>query len=996
VGGDTARWGDLVVGGDARRQEVRRRHSNGLDTVEVDRGGRRLILTFLEHAPVDVGPANVRIDGPVGAPPVAASGVRRGGEDDPRLADRLVVFLTGTGGKGRYTLRLVEATADGQPGWAPLRHLDPHFAEVALVFDVDLPNHVTGAAAVGARGGTETQASYLARDYQGFRQLIFDRMAETLPAWTERHAADIGVTLVELLAYVGDDLSYYQDAVATEAYLQTARQRISVRRHARLVDYRLGEGRQSRAWVCLHVSDAVDLPLRGVVFAAAPGLPEGASPVLSPGAVTSAAWGPIRRFTPVRVTLGPSGAAGVDDGRGGPSVTLIPAHNEVALWSWGESDSRLAAGATSAVLVDPVDMGASGRRSLNLHAGDVVVFEAIVDASGIGPPDPTQRHPVRLTEVHASVDRLYDQPIVEVTWSAADALPFDLQVSVPGAGGVAIRCAVLRANTVLVGDGHATTGQLPAEKPAIQPGDAAGAAGAAPGGPVVGDARRFGHGQPAGQPARRTPTPLVLTEGPLTWACPFPDPTLVARHQAQQLRLLPRRWRRQVDRWRRHAQAGEALNEAQLGRLRSLLGSDTLTDFDLGDDPPHDSYGDAESLRRLLQEADRLLAPRVRRLRTLAVLAEASGPLPPVLIRELADDWGPELVETLNAHHPAACGPAAAATAGAQSAVLPLLSVAPAASVEGDQPAWTVVADVVDSRPGSRHVMVEVDDDGRGHLRFSPGDEPTGAVEARFQVGQGVAGNVAAGAINAIEILSPGAAGLPAVRAVTNPMAAVGGADPETITAAKAAVPGAFLIDQPRALVADDYSRIAARVEGVRRAATVIRWTGTRRAAAVAIQPARGEDPDADLLAAVHHALWPLRRIGHELWVGPPRYRPLVVAVNVDIGADAVRAEVNAELQALIGSGRRSDGSAAMFNPERLGFGQTIYASAIVAAAQHVAGVEAVVLTRFEFLATPRPHSAARPPPQLLRLQPNEIARLDNDPVAPQHGYVIINLRGGR
>src|SRR3712207_7620689 len=49
-------------------------------------------------------------------------------------------------------------------------------------------------------------------------------------------------TLVELLAYTGDYLSYYQDAVATEAYLETARRRISVRRHVRLIDYPMHEG----------------------------------------------------------------------------------------------------------------------------------------------------------------------------------------------------------------------------------------------------------------------------------------------------------------------------------------------------------------------------------------------------------------------------------------------------------------------------------------------------------------------------------------------------------------------------------------------------------------------------------------------------------------------------------------------------------------------------------------------------------------------------------
>ena len=34
-----------------------------------------------------------------------------------------------------------------------------------------------------------------------------------MPDWRERNPADVGVTLVEVLAYVGDQLAYYQDAV---------------------------------------------------------------------------------------------------------------------------------------------------------------------------------------------------------------------------------------------------------------------------------------------------------------------------------------------------------------------------------------------------------------------------------------------------------------------------------------------------------------------------------------------------------------------------------------------------------------------------------------------------------------------------------------------------------------------------------------------------------------------------------------------------------------
>ncbi len=77
-----------------------------------------------------------------------------------------------------------------------------------------------------------------------------------MPDWQERHIPDIGITLVEILAYVGDYLSYYQDAVATEAYLETARQRISVRRHVRLVDYPMHEGCNARTWLFVDTKGA--------------------------------------------------------------------------------------------------------------------------------------------------------------------------------------------------------------------------------------------------------------------------------------------------------------------------------------------------------------------------------------------------------------------------------------------------------------------------------------------------------------------------------------------------------------------------------------------------------------------------------------------------------------------------------------------------------------------------------------------------------------------
>lgn len=48
-----------------------------------------------------------------------------------------------------------------------------------------------------------------------------------MPDWTDRNPADLGVTLAELFAYLGDRLAYWQDAAA---YLRTAGRRTSVRR----------------------------------------------------------------------------------------------------------------------------------------------------------------------------------------------------------------------------------------------------------------------------------------------------------------------------------------------------------------------------------------------------------------------------------------------------------------------------------------------------------------------------------------------------------------------------------------------------------------------------------------------------------------------------------------------------------------------------------------------------------------------------------------------
>ena len=160
-----------------------------------------------------------------------------------------------------YTLKLLESNSAEH-----LKGLDPELAEVDFSFKVECAGDFDcrEVSACPPKVRDEPELDYLNKDYSSFRQLILDRMALIAPGWRERNPADLGMTLVEMLAYVGDHLSYRQDAIATEAYLGTARQRVSIRRHARLLDYPMHEGCNSRAWV--QVRPNANAPTDGIVL----------------------------------------------------------------------------------------------------------------------------------------------------------------------------------------------------------------------------------------------------------------------------------------------------------------------------------------------------------------------------------------------------------------------------------------------------------------------------------------------------------------------------------------------------------------------------------------------------------------------------------------------------------------------------------------------------------------------------------------------------------
>jgi hypothetical protein len=411
---------------------------NGIDYLDVDCDQHSLCVHFFGAAPRGLTPANIRIEGGRRVQGIRALSVSVDDSDDPERDDCLHIALDKFGDFSVYRLCLVNAPPRG----GALEHIDPRYACLDFSFKRDCPSEFDckSEPACVPEPAAAPEISYLARDYQSFRQLMLDRLALILPDWRERHVPDLGITLVELLAYKADMLSYYLDAVATEAYLDTARLRTSVRRHLRLLDYRLHEGCNARAWLAL-TTDAPHAVLPAdVSFAtAAPALARiNGSSIVPVDAALRLPAGSYLAFQPV---LQPCATV----------IDVYQARNAIAIYTWGDTECCLVQGATRATLLDD-------ERALRLAAGDVLIFQEELgpDTGRAADRDPSHRHAVRLTRVCESSDGLLGHQVLEVEWAAADALPFALCLSIRRASpdcdrkdGISIACG----NVILVEHG---------------------------------------------------------------------------------------------------------------------------------------------------------------------------------------------------------------------------------------------------------------------------------------------------------------------------------------------------------------------------------------------------------------------------------------------------------------------------------------------------------------------------------------------------------------
>jgi hypothetical protein len=336
------------------------------------------------------------------------------GDTVDRRKAALAVLCDDSGDFSTYTLRLVAADDEREPPPG----FDALLNEARFSFMVDCHSGLDCERADPCveREPEPPHIDYLARDYASFRRLMLDRLAQSVPDWRERNAADLGVTLVEAVSYAADHIAYQQDAAATEAYLGTARLRPSVRRHTRLLDYRLHEGCSARAWICVEVEPGAPVPLD-------------AGARLTSEQVDAAAL-------ETEVAAGAVVFETLHDAR------FVEARNALALHTWADGHCCLPRGATRATL--------RGKAAdVQLKAGDVLVLERL-DAKGEPRSADPLRHMVRLVaDAVGDRDPVGPVEVVEVEWHEDDALPFALPLEDQGATGPVIA----RANVVLADHG---------------------------------------------------------------------------------------------------------------------------------------------------------------------------------------------------------------------------------------------------------------------------------------------------------------------------------------------------------------------------------------------------------------------------------------------------------------------------------------------------------------------------------------------------------------
>jgi hypothetical protein len=244
---------------------------------------------------------------------------------------------------------------------------------------------------------------------------------------------------------------------------------------------------------------------------------------------------------------------------------------------------------------------------------------------------------------------------------------------------------------------------------------------------------------------------------------------------------------------------------------------------------------------------------------------------------------------------------------------------------------WVEYASLYDAGPEDDAYAVRIDDDGTTRVVFGDGVHgrrlPTGSlnVAASYRSGMGVEGDVAEETLIQLKKRPLG------VRSATNPSAATGAADAESLDDARARGPQSVRT-LGRIVALTDYEDFARAFAGVGKARASLLTSGTKRVVHVTIAPATEAafSSDAETLVNLREAMESLRDPLYTMAVSPHEtvlFRlSATVFYDASYAGDTVESAVRAELETRFGYDERS-------------LAQPVSAAEVIAAVQGVDGV---------------------------------------------------------
>jgi hypothetical protein len=289
--------------------------------------------------------------------------------------------------------------------------IDPYYNDIPFSFKANCPSDLDCAPPeheCPPDDMVDFPVDYLARDFWSFRRALLDFASLRYPDWTDRLEADAGVMMAELMSAVGDEMAYYQDRVAREGFLETATQRRSIRRHARLVDYHMHDGLGAFVWLEIIVEDP------------------GSRDVDAGTAVFALSSGNDRIDFEVGYELNEAVTIPKKKYNVNASRNVLFPH------LWDEDQTCLPVGTTSLYLEGhhkadlPFDHFAIDPNTGKPTAGKWV----LIKTNPTNPAQPVRKQMVRLTTITDTVDLVLLQNITFIQWEQEHALAFEFDVTV--------------------------------------------------------------------------------------------------------------------------------------------------------------------------------------------------------------------------------------------------------------------------------------------------------------------------------------------------------------------------------------------------------------------------------------------------------------------------------------------------------------------------------------------------------------------------------------